>query len=61
MQGNGVPASMKFTLGETQNLMPAINLRSRGVLGDSVALSRSTVAQAAGRVGEGTAAVPCCG
>jgi len=46
VQGNGVPASMKFTLGETQNLMPAIDLRSRGALGDSVALSWSTVAQA---------------
>lgn len=46
VQGDGVPASMKFTLGEAQNLMPAIDLRSRGGLADSVALSWSTVPHA---------------
>ncbi len=46
VQGDGVPASMKFTLGEAQNLMPAIDLRSRGGLADSVGLSWSTVPNA---------------
>nr|MDQ6882218.1 hypothetical protein [Pseudomonadota bacterium] len=46
VQGDGVPASMKFTLGEAQNLMPAIDLRSSGGLGDSVALSWAAVPQA---------------
>lgn len=46
VQGDGLPASMKFTLGEAQNLMPAIDLRSSGSLRDSVALSWPTVPQA---------------
>ena len=46
VQGDGVPASMRFTLGEAQNLMPPIDLRSRGGLADSVALSWSTVPHA---------------
>lgn len=46
VQGEGVPASMRFTLGEAQNLMPAIDLRSRGGLADSIALSWSSVPQA---------------
>ena len=46
VQGDGVPASMRFTLGEAQNLMPAIDLRSRGSLADSVALSWSALPQA---------------
>ncbi len=46
IQGEGVPASMRFTLGEAQNLMPAIDLRSRGSLADSIALSWSSVPQA---------------
>jgi hypothetical protein len=46
VQGDGVPASMKFTLGEAQDLMPAIDLRSRGSLADSIALSWSPLPQA---------------
>ena len=46
VQGDGVPASMRFTLGEAQNLMPAIDLRSRGSLADSIALSWSALPQA---------------
>jgi len=41
-----VPASMKFTLGEAQNLMPAIQLQSRGTVQDSIALSWAPVAHA---------------
>lgn len=37
--GDGVPASMKFTLGAAQDLMPAIELESRGSLNDSIALN----------------------
>ena len=46
VQGDGVPASMRFTLGEAQNIMPPIDLRSRGGLADSVALAWSTVPHA---------------
>lgn len=46
VQGEGIPASMKFTLGEAQNLMPPIELQSRGGLKDSVALSWASVPQA---------------
>lgn len=46
IQGAGVPASMKFTLAEPQDVMPAIRLQSRGTLQDSIALSWSPVAQA---------------
>jgi hypothetical protein len=46
VQGDGIPSSMKFTLGEAQNLMPAIDLRSSGSLKDSVALSWPNVPQA---------------
>jgi len=48
IQGAGVPASMKFSLGAAQDLMPAIQLQSRGTLRDSVALSWSPVAHARG-------------
>jgi hypothetical protein len=61
VQGEGVPATMKFTLGEAQNLMPPIDLRSRGALQDSVALSWSAVPyarayylHAMGQVGDDT-------
>jgi hypothetical protein len=46
IEGDGVPASMRFTLGEAQNLMPAIDLRSRGGLADSIALSWPTIPHA---------------
>ncbi len=46
VQGDGVPASMKFTLGEAQNLMPAIQLSTRGPLADSIGLSWATVPHA---------------
>lgn len=46
VRGEGVPSSMKFTLGEAQNVMPAIQLQSRGSLQDSVALSWSPLSQA---------------
>lgn len=59
VQGDGVPASMKFTLGEAQNLMPAIQLSTRGQLADSIALSwqavphaRAYYLHAMGQVGE---------
>ncbi|WP_298933443.1 hypothetical protein [uncultured Ramlibacter sp.] len=43
--GEGVPASMKFTLAAAQNLMPAIELQSRGGLKDSIALNWAAVPQ----------------
>ncbi|HYF44089.1 MAG TPA: hypothetical protein VEA35_16810 [Ramlibacter sp.] len=46
VQGEGVPASMKFTLGEAQNLMPAIQLSTRGQLADSIGLSWQAVPHA---------------
>ncbi|HSV51712.1 MAG TPA: hypothetical protein VLJ57_06330 [Burkholderiaceae bacterium] len=36
VQGDGVPASMKFTLGAAQDLMPAIALQTSGGLKDSM-------------------------
>ncbi|GAB4208156.1 MAG: hypothetical protein Fur0019_13560 [Tibeticola sp.] len=46
VQGAGVPASMKFSLGPAQDLMPAIELQTQGRLTDSIALSWRPVAQA---------------
>jgi hypothetical protein len=46
VQGEGVPASMKFTLGAAQDLMPAIELQSSGRPGDSIALNWRPVTQA---------------
>jgi hypothetical protein len=43
VRGPGVPSSMKFTLSEAQNLMPAIQLNSAGKLQDSIALSWASV------------------
>lgn len=37
--GDGVPASMRFSLGERQDLMTAIRLQSQGALTDSIQLS----------------------
>jgi len=57
--GDSIPASMKFTLGPAQDVMPAIDLESRGAVTDSVATSWRTVANARayylhamGKVGE---------
>ncbi len=36
--GEGVPASLKFAIGQAQDFMPAIQLESRGTLADSIAL-----------------------
>lgn len=44
--GDGVPASMKFTLGAAQDLMPAIELQSNGSLNDSIALNWRSVSRA---------------
>ena len=44
--GQGVPASMKFTLGEAQDLMPAIDLRTTGRVQDSVQLAWQPVRNA---------------
>ncbi len=46
VRGDGVPASLKFTLSEAQNVMPAIQLKSEGTLQDSVALSWQPVTNA---------------
>jgi hypothetical protein len=43
---DAVPASMKFTLGEAQNLMPAIQLKSGGDLRESVPLSWESIPHA---------------
>jgi hypothetical protein len=43
VRGAGVPSSMKFTLSEAQNLMPAIQLSSAGKVQDSIALSWASV------------------
>ncbi len=57
--GDGVPASMKFTLGPAQDVMPAIELESRGAIAGSIATSWRPVANARayylhamGKVGE---------
>lgn len=46
VRGDGVPSSMKFALGEAQNIMPAIQLQSQGTLQDSIALTWASVANA---------------
>ena len=46
VRGDGVPASMKFTLGEAQNVMPAIQLQTRGTLQDSMGISWAAVPHA---------------
>jgi hypothetical protein len=57
--GDTIPASMKFTLGPEQDVMPAIDLESRGALTDSIATSwrpvtnaRAYFLHAMGQVGE---------
>jgi len=46
VRGEGVPPSMKFTLGEAQNVMPAIQLQTRGTVQDSMAISWASVPHA---------------
>jgi hypothetical protein len=46
VRGEAVPASMKFSLGEAQNLMPSIRLRSAGDLRESVPVSWDAVPHA---------------
>lgn len=46
VRGDGVPASMKFTLGAAQDLMPAIDLRTTGKLQDSMGASWQPVRNA---------------
>lgn len=46
VRGEGVPASMRFTLGAAQDIMPAIDLRTTGRLQDSVATSWQPVRNA---------------
>jgi hypothetical protein len=46
VRGDGVPASMKFTLGEAQNVMPAIQLKSDGTVQDSFQLTWQPVTNA---------------
>ena len=46
VRGDGVPASMKFTLGEAQDLMPAIDLRTTGKPQDSMGASWQSVRNA---------------
>ena len=46
VRGEAVPASMKFTLGEAQDVMPAIQLQARGKVQDSIALAWTRVANA---------------
>ncbi|MDP3673035.1 MAG: hypothetical protein Q8R69_25505 [Telluria sp.] len=57
--GDSIPASMKFTLGQAQDLMPAIELESRGAVSDSITASwrpvtnaRAYFLHAMGQVGE---------
>lgn len=57
--GDGLPASMKFTLGAAQDVMPAIELQSSGAVTDAIASSWRPVANARayylhamGKVGE---------
>ena len=61
LQGEGIPASMKFTLGAAQDLMPAIELETRGKIADSLVMSWKTIPfarayylHAMGRAGEDT-------
>ncbi|MCL4185238.1 MAG: hypothetical protein KJ011_17515, partial [Burkholderiaceae bacterium] len=44
--GEGVPASMKFAIGQAQDFMPAIELAASGALADSVALQWPVVRNA---------------
>jgi hypothetical protein len=46
VQGDGIPGSMKFTLGAAQDLMPAIELQTSGGLRDSMNVSWGTVTNA---------------
>lgn len=46
VRGDGVPASMKFTLGAAQDLMPAIDLRTTGKPQDSMGASWQPVRNA---------------
>ena len=46
VQGDGVPSSMKFTLGPAQDLMPAIELQTSGGLKDSMNATWGTVTNA---------------
>lgn len=39
VQGDGVPESMRFTLGERQDLMPAIRMQTQGALAQSILVS----------------------
>lgn len=57
--GDSIPSSMKFTLGQAQDVMPAIELESRGAVSDSIATSwrpvtnaRAYFLHAMGQVGE---------
>jgi len=59
VMGDTIPASMKFTLGQAQDVMPAIELESRGAVSDSIAASwrpvtnaRAYFLHAMGQVGE---------
>jgi len=46
IRGDGVPASMKFAIGQAQDFMPAIQLASSGALADSIALQWPAVPHA---------------
>lgn len=46
VRGEGIPASMKFTLGAAQDLMPAIDLRTTGKPQDSMGISWQPVRNA---------------
>jgi hypothetical protein len=46
VRGDGVPSSMKFTLGEAQNVMPAIQLTTQGKPQDSIMLNWQPVTNA---------------
>ena len=59
VQGDAIPPTMKFTLGPAQDVMPAIDLESRGAVTDSIAASwrsvtnaRAYFLHAMGQVGE---------
>jgi hypothetical protein len=46
VRGEGVPASMKFTLGQAQNLMSPLQLRTEGTLQDSIVTTWASVPNA---------------
>ena len=46
VMGDSIPASMKFTLGQAQDVMPAIELESRGAVSDSISASWRPVTNA---------------